>query len=63
VLPLSWKDQESSFSSGNRNYIEHTVIEKPKNGDPGDTFNIRFNWILNDSNNNSNIVVTLEDLT
>ncbi|MDD5571392.1 MAG: glycosyltransferase family 2 protein [Bacteroidales bacterium] len=36
------------------------VIKKEKNCGPGDSFNKGFEWILNDSKNESDLIVTLE---
>lgn len=37
-----------------------TVITKPKNEGPGDSFNRGFEWILENSENNDDIIITLE---
>ena len=36
------------------------VVEKDKNGGPGHSFNLGFEWILNHSQNDTDIVVTME---
>ena len=38
----------------------HFIIKKEKNQGPGDSFNRGFEWILNNSQNDDDIIVTLE---
>jgi len=38
----------------------YTILDKPKNQGPGHSFNIGFKWIIEQSNEDKDIVVTLE---
>jgi len=40
--------------------VPHHVITKEKNSGPGDSFNLGFRWILENSVNNDDAIVTLE---
>ena len=39
---------------------DYKIITKKTNKGPGDSFNLGFEWILNDSDNNNDLIVTIE---
>ncbi len=54
------KDNTVSIIKEKFENLKYTIISKTQNQGPGDSFNIGFNWIIENSQNNDDIIVTIE---